>query len=417
MGDPGGVDVDLAAAPLKYAGLAAWEIWLSESQERMVLAVPPGNHDALAQLCRDEEVEMAVIGRFADDGRLCLRYDSQIVADLPVKIMYQGSPPRRMAAHWSGRTMTPRLHTTIVTPGPIDHAEILLRLLAHPNVCSREAVVTSYDQEVQAATVGKPLLGLPVQGPADGAVLRPLPDSWRGLAIACGIAPLVGKLDPYQMALHAIDEALRNLTAIGGDPTRTGLIDNFCWGDPRQPETLGRLVRAAQGCHDAALALKAPFVSGKDSLYNEYTAADGRRHSIPDTLLITAVAPMTDIRRMVTSDLKAPDNVLYLVGETGAELGGSLLSLLYDDATRGTPQVPRVDLALARRIFVAVARAIRKGLICSCHDCAEGGVAVALAEMAIGGRLGATDGSCLHRPPRGHATQRVARLGGCRPHI
>lgn len=192
------------------------------------------------------------------------------------------------------------------------------------------------------------------------------------------------------MALHAIDEALRNLTAIGGDPTRTGLIDNFCWGDPRQPETLGRLVRAAQGCHDAALALKAPFVSGKDSLYNEYTAADGRRHSIPDTLLITAVAPMTDIRRMVTSDLKAPDNVLYLVGETGAELGGSLLSLLYDDATRGTPQVPRVDLALSRRIFVAVARAIRKGLICSCHDCAEGGVAVALAEMAIGGRLGAT---------------------------
>jgi phosphoribosylformylglycinamidine synthase len=252
-------------------------------------------------------------------------------------------------------------------------------------VCSKEWVIRQYDHEVQGGSVVKPLVGAANDGPGDAAVIAPVRGSTRGLAIGCGINPRLGDLDPYWMAANAIDEAVRNVVAVGADPRRIALLDNFCWGNTKRPETLGSLVRAAEACRDVALAYNAPFISGKDSLNNEFHAGD-RHVTIPPTLLISALGLVPDVRQCVTMDLKRAGNVLYLVGATGDELGGSHLHLIHG-LSGGA--VPRVDLALAPGIFVAVHGAIGRGLVAACHDLSEGGLAVALAEMCFAGNLGA----------------------------
>jgi phosphoribosylformylglycinamidine (FGAM) synthase-like enzyme len=216
-------------------------------------------------------------------------------------------------------------------------------------------------------------------------VLRPVARSWRGIAVGCGINPWYGEIDPYAMALLAVDEALRNVVAVGADPARTAILDNFCWGNPNLPDRLGGLVRAAQGCHDAAVALRLPFISGKDSLFNEYRLADGSSRPIPGTLLISAIGIVPDTRRVSSMYLKRPGNLVYLVGLTGDDLGGSLVQRLL--GLQGG-RVPVVRLTSARRVFSAVHRANRKGLIQACHDLSEGGLAVAAAEMTIAGGHG-----------------------------
>jgi phosphoribosylformylglycinamidine synthase len=256
--------------------------------------------------------------------------------------------------------------------------------LQHGDVCSKEWIVRQYDHEVQGRTVLKPLVGLHDDGPGDAAVVLPARGSSRGLAISCGINPRYGKLDPSAMAACAIDEAIRNCVAVGADPSRVALLDNFCWGNTERPETLGSLVLAAQACHDVSLAYRAPFISGKDSLNNEFTH-DGQCLAIPPTLLISAIAPVPDIRSCVTMDLKEPGNVLMILGLTRLELGGSLWAQ-HASAPGGT--VPQVDPALGSRVFFGLHQAIRRGLVRSCHDLSEGGLAVALAEMAIAGGLG-----------------------------
>jgi phosphoribosylformylglycinamidine synthase len=238
---------------------------------------------------------------------------------------------------------------------------------------------------VQGRTVGKPFVGPEDIGPADAAVLRPLARSWRGLAVGCGINPWYGEIDPYAMAILVVDEALRNVVAVGADPARTAILDNFCWGNPNLPDRLGGLVRAAQGCHDAAVALRVPFISGKDSLFNEYRLADGSSRPIPGTLLISAIGIVPDTRHVTSMYLKRPGNLVYLVGVTGNDLGGSLVQRL--DGHQGG-RAPVVHLSAPRRIFSAVHRANRKGLIQACHDLSEGGLAVAAAEMAIAGGHG-----------------------------
>ena len=257
--------------------------------------------------------------------------------------------------------------------------------MADANVASKESIVRQYDHEVQGRTVGKPFVGPEDIGPADAAVLRPVARSWRGLAVGCGINPWYGEIDPYAMALLAVDEALRNVVAVGADPARTAILDNFCWGNPNLPDRLGGLVRAAQGCHDAAVALRLPFISGKDSLFNEYRLADGSSRPIPGTLLISAIGIVPDTRRVSSMYLKRPGNLVYLVGLTGDDLGGSLaLRLLGQQASRA----PIARLTSARRVFSAIHRANRKGLMQTCHDLSEGGLAVAAAEMAIAGGHG-----------------------------
>ena len=375
-----GADVELARVPLKYDGLRPWEIWLSEAQERMVLAVPPQGWPALQEIFAEDGVEATAIGHFTGDGHLRVRYAGTVVADLDCAFLHHGMPLRQLESAWSPPESNDAAHHP-----ETDLTRLLHRALADPNVASKESIVRHYDHEVQGRTVGKPFVGPFDIGPADAAIVRPLARSWRGVAVGCGINPWYGELDPYAMALLAIDEALRNVVAVGGDPARSALLDNFCWGNPTLPDRLGGLVRAARGCHDAAVAFRVPFISGKDSLFNEYRLADGTSQPIPGTLLISAIAIVPDIRRAVSMHLKRPGNLLYQVGLTGDDLGGSLALRL--DGKRGT-RAPVVDLATARRTFMAVHRAMRKGFIQSCHDLTEGGLAVAAAEMGIGGGLG-----------------------------
>jgi phosphoribosylformylglycinamidine synthase len=269
---------------------------------------------------------------------------------------------------------------------------VLRELLVHPNVASKEDVIRRYDHEVQGGTVIKPLVGVSNHGPSDAAVIKPLgTQGVKGFALACGINPEIGKVNAYAMAVSAVDEAVRNLVCVGADPARIALLDNFCWGDPNDPETLGTLVEACRGCYDAAMHYRAPFISGKDSLNNTYRDASGRRVSIPGTLLISAIGIVDDVTKCVTMDLKAAGDVLYLLGETKEELGGSLYAAIFSlslgegsGLEANSPSLP----VHAPALYAALHVAIQRGLIRAAHDCSEGGLAVALAEMAQAGAIG-----------------------------
>jgi phosphoribosylformylglycinamidine synthase len=379
-----GAEVDLARVPLKYAGLAPWEIWLSEAQERMVLAVAPEQIPAVRTIAATFDVELSDIGVFTSSGRLRAHWGqgARLVLDLDNAFLHDGLPQRRLRAEFPCAAGNPA-----PAPDLSDLAGTLLRLLAHPNIASKADVIRSYDHEVQGGTVVKPLTGAQNDGPSDACVLKPLGTAGRrGLVLSNGLNPEYGKRDPYHMAHSAVDEAIRNAVAVGADPGRIALLDNFCWGDPTRPETLGALVEAARGCHDAALLHGAPFISGKDSLNNEYLGADGQRHAIPPTLLISAIGLIDDVTQSVTMDLKTPGDVLYLLGDAAPVLGGSHLSLL-DYSPPGSGAVPGPAL-YAPDLYRALHAAMRAGLVRACHDLSEGGLAVAAAEMCIGGRLG-----------------------------
>lgn len=380
MGAETGVQVELAQVPLKYAGLQPWEIWLSEAQERMVLSVPPEHLDALLALCAAEDVEATALGRFTGDGRLTVTHNGNLLVDLSMAFLHDGRPQRLLEANWQPQ-QPPSSAQPAATPTPRD---ALMALLAHPNIASKETIIRTYDHEVGGRTITKPLVGVQSDGPGDAAVLQPVPTSTEGVALGCGVNPRYGERDPYWMALACVDEALRNVVAVGGDPARTVILDNFCWGDPRLPDRMAGLVRASAGCYDAALAYGTPFVSGKDSLNNEYRDADGSRHAIPPTLLITALAHVPDVRRAVSMDAKTAGNRLYLVGTTRHELGGAHYQPQHSEA----PQVPQVDLSQAPHLLAALHRTISGGLVRACHDLSEGGLGVAAAEMAFAGGLG-----------------------------
>ena len=381
MGEASGAEVQLRDVPLKYPGLQPWEIWISEAQERMVVAVPPGKVQALLELCASEDVEATVIGHFTDDQFLTVKYHDQVLVDLAMSFLHSGGVRSELVARWNGQATGAQPQTARIT----DANATLKALLSHPIIASKEKIVRSYDHEVQAATILKPMVGINEDGPSDGTALQPRLDSHRGIVVGCGINPRYGKLDPYWMGLAAVDEALRNIVAAGGDPQQTWILDNFCWGDPRLPDRLGGLVRAAAACYDAALAYGTPYISGKDSLNNEYRDAQGNRIAIPPTLLISAMAIVPDVLRTVSMDAKAANNRIYLVGMTRDELGGSVWGAI---GGRDNQQVPRVDLAQAPHILQALHRTLASGLVQACHDLSEGGLGVAAAEMAFAGGLG-----------------------------
>lgn len=387
MGETIGAEVWLDRAPLKYAGLSYTEIWISEAQERMVMSVPPESLARLQHLCASEGVEASVIGQFVATGDLRLMYEGREVGSLSMHFLHEGRPPTVRAAIYK-----PSLSSTH-QPSDLNQSETesaLLKILGSLNVASKHWIVRQYDHEVQGGSVVKPFVGPSCQGPSDAAVVRPRLDSQRGVVISCGMNPAYGDFDPYHMAASAIDEAVRNAVAVGADPKRIAILDNFCWGNTDRPETLGTLVRAALACHDLAIAWQTPFISGKDSLNNEFTWVDstGQKQSIaiPSSLLISAIGQMNDARRAVTMDLKAAGNELYLLGSTQAEFGGSHL---FQVLGQSGGQVPQVQPEAAARLFAAVHAAIEQGLIRACHDLSEGGLAVAVAEMAFGGELGA----------------------------
>jgi len=401
MGEKLGAEVDLEKVPLKYAGLSYTEIWISEAQERMVIAVREENLEAISKLFADEDVEATVIGRFTDDRKLTLRYDGQVVGQLDMEFLHEGICKYSRKAVWN----TPKTSEPAICEKD-SYNEDLLAVLSSYNVASKDWIIRQYDHEVQGGSVIKPLTGVDNDGPGDAAVIRPKLDSDRGIAISCGMNPLYGDIDPYRMALSAIDEAIRNIVSIGARPDRIALLDNFCWGDCRKPQTLGALVRAAQACFDGAMGFETPFISGKDSLNNEFLRDDGTTIAIPSTLLISALGIVDDVNTCITMDLKQAGNLIFVVGLTKNELGGSHYYKIHDALGA---VVPGVDVATAAEIARRIHEAIDRGLIVSCHDCSEGGLAVALAEMAFAGALG-IDADLRGLPCGDDCTRASARL-------
>lgn len=398
MGASIGAEVHLDRAPVKYAGMSPTEIWISEAQERLVLAVPQENLAALAWICDLHSVEMCALGTFGTpDENIILRWQGSEVGRLDTKFLHAGIPSPIREAVWDenwardnakfagSRTAVGR---TSGAGASRSIAQMLCALLAHPNIASKEWIIRQYDHEVQGTSVVKPLVGIGSGGPSDGAVIAPVAGSVRGLAIANGLATGLAR-DPYVMGLSAIDECIRNLVCVGADPTRIAILDNFCWPSCRDARNMGALVRAAWACYDAAKAYRTPFISGKDSLNNQFVTDEGKTIQIPPTLLISGFAIVNDISTSCTMDFKSVGSAIIMIGTTSSRMGGSHAALIAESDEAGTLEMPLVDLLGAPRVAAAVAHAIAMNWVRSAHDCSEGGVAVALAEMAFAGGIGA----------------------------
>ncbi len=396
MGRSLGASVQLERAPLKYEGLSYTEVWISEAQERMVLAVPPENLDALRTLCEEEDVEMADLGAFGAEGRrLHLSWGETEVGRLSMDFLHDGLPRPEREATWHAAaheaTPPPPLSSDPDAPptGDADVGRCLLALLRHPNIASKHWVVQQYDHEVQGGSAVKPMMGRHADVPSDASVLRPRLDSDRAVVMSCGLSTSLGDADPYWMALAAIDEAIRNAICVGARSDRIALLDNFCWPSCDETENLGGLVRAAAACYDGAMAYRTPFISGKDSLNNQFTDEQGHTIAIPPTLLISAVGLLDDVRSTVTMDAKASGDLLVQVGLTTPEMGGAHLLGVTDATGRlATGDIPRVDLDRTPAGLAAVSGLIRDGRVRAAHDCSEGGLLVAAAEMAFAGGVG-----------------------------
>ena len=385
--DTGGAVLDLDQAPLKYPGLDPWEILISEAQERMTVAVPPGNLERFMDLSKRMDVESTDLGEFTDSGYFHLLAAGRTVGYLEMEFLHDGVPQMILEAEWEPIPLPEPPKALSPDPG-----ETLLTLLGRLNICSKETIVRRYDHEVQGGSVVKPFTGAQDDGPSDAAVIRPILDSFEGVVVSNGIIPRYSDIDTYAMATNAVDEALRNYVAVGGDPSFAAALDNFCWCDPVQSEKtpdgkfkLAQLVRANRGLYDAVTAYEIPLVSGKDSMKNDYLMGE-IKISIPPTLLVSVIGRMEDVRSSVTMDLKGEGNFLYLLGETRDELGGSEYYAHLGHVGRNIPQVFFSE-ALSR--YRNYHRAVLLGLVRSCHDCSDGGLGVALAEMAFSGGIGA----------------------------
>lgn len=384
--DCNGCEIHLERAPLKYAGLDPWEILLSEAQERMTLAVPPDQIDRFLELARHMEVEATVLGKFTASGKFHVLFGGKTVAYIDMEFLHDGYPKMKLQARWEKR-----IHPEPFFQEPEDLTQVLQKMLSRYNICSKEAVIRQYDHEVQGGSIVKPLVGAFNDGPGDAAVIRPVLETWEGIAVSSGICPRYSDIDTYHMMACAIDEAIRNNLAVGGNLGRMAGLDNFCWCDPVQSEKtpdgeykLAQLVRANMALYDYTKAYGVPCISGKDSMKNDYLIGS-TKISIPPTVLFSVASVIPDVRKCVTMDAKRPGDLVYVLGETLAELGGSeyfaLQGLVGND-------VPKVNAQKARALYEVLGRAIGQGLVASCHDCSDGGLGVALAETAFAGNMG-----------------------------
>jgi len=382
----GGCRIELDKPPLKYHGLSPWEILLSEAQERMSLAVPREHVEAFLNLSSRMDVESTVIGEFTDSGFFHCTYEGKTVSYLSLDFLHNGLPKMRLKATWN-----PAPEDEAPNPVPEDHGKKLKEMLGRLNICSKEYVVRQYDHEVQGGSAIKPLVGLHCDGPSDAGIVRPLLESNEGVVVSNGILPRYSDLDTYHMAACALDEALRNYVAVGGNPEHWACLDNFCWCDPVKSEKnpdgehkLAQLVRANKSLYDYTTAFNCPLISGKDSMKNDYIGGD-IKISIPPTILISVIGKINDVFRAVTMDLKKDGNLLYMLGKTEKELGGS--EYLASFGRKGS-SVPKVHAAKAYARYRTLHEAIASGLIRAAHDVSDGGLAVCLAEMAFAGGLG-----------------------------
>jgi phosphoribosylformylglycinamidine synthase len=392
-----GALIDLEKVPLKYAGLDQWEIWVSESQERMTVAVAPGDLEAFMALSRRHAVESTVIGRYTDTGKLHIRYEGKTCAYVDLALLESGFPQWAFQALWQ-----PPEHRGLCEPilgEPTDYNSLVLEMLARPNICAKNWIARQYDHEVQGTSVIKPLIGAGRDVPPDAAVIRPVLTSSRGLVFTQALIPQYSAIDAYHMTGCTIDEAVRRIIATGGDPAHIGGVDNFCWPNiqydaERNPDgrfKAAQLVRSCRALRECCLAYGIPLLSGKDSMYvdGHLPGRFGEQHKVSalETLQFSAVSVIDDITRCVTMDLKVPGDIVYVLGLTRAELGASEYYALFDEIGCRVPAAhPETFLPL----YQALARAIAEGLVASAHGVYRGGLGVHLPLTAIGGRLGIT---------------------------
>ena len=384
--DTGGFEMHLDRAPLKYPGLQPWEILISEAQERMTLAVPPDKLEAFIALAREMDVEATDLGVFTDSGYYHCLYNGETLTYLDMNFLHGGVPQMTIPAVWEVRD-----HREPNFSQPLDMDATLRHMLGRLNICSKEAVVRRYDHEVQAGTVLKPLVGVANDGPADAAMVRPLFDSFEGVVVSHGICPRYSDIDTYHMMACAIDEGLRNYVAVGGNIEHVAGLDNFCWCDPVKSDKTpdgeykaAQLVRANKALYDYCVAFGVPLISGKDSMKNDYQIGE-TKISIPPTVLFSVIGRIDDVRTATTMDAKHPGDLVYLLGLTRDELGGSEYYALQGHLGKNVPQV---DAPYAMKLFRAINRAQQAGVLASCHDLSDGGLGVALAETASAGGFG-----------------------------
>lgn len=364
MGAEVGALVQLEKVPLKYKGLKYDEIWISEAQERMVLSVPPEHVEPLLKLARSENVEATVIGTFGTDQQeLILTYQGTEVGRMSMTFLHDGIPmPTRQAVIKTDYSLP---ETPSVLPNPDKTlAQQLLNKLKHPNIASKHWIIRQYDHEVQGGSVVKPLIGPAQTGPSDASVFRPKLGSDRGVILSCGLAP--GIADPYHMSVAAIDEAIRNAVCVGANLDQLAILDNFCWPGTHDPVAMGTLVRSCEACRDAALAFGVPFISGKDSLHNQFTDSEtGQVIKIPNTLLISAIGTINDVKQVVTMDFKSPSSRVLVIQATRA-----------------------FDLPTLARVHRTLSRLRDQGSFQAIHDVSDGGYLVSAAEMCIASGIG-----------------------------
>ncbi|HOV21360.1 MAG TPA: phosphoribosylformylglycinamidine synthase subunit PurL [bacterium] len=378
MGEKVGAVVYLDKVPLKYEGLNGWEIWISESQERMVLSVPENKLKELIELFSSEDVDVSVIGKFEKTGKLIIHFRDEIICDIDMKFLHKGLQKKSLESKFEIKKIKEKCKKKI------DLKEGILKVISSPVISSKEEVIRQYDHEVQSRTILKPLIGQ--NGPSDAVVLKVHYDKNYGIAVGCGINPFYGDIDPYYMAGCCIEETIRNLVCVGTNPEKIFILDNFCWGDIGDKKQLGSLVRCVNGCKDFALKYKVPFISGKDSLNNYFIDEKRRKISIPGTLLISGLGIIENIDNVISSDLKKEENLIYICGETKREMGGSQFFRTYNF---NGGRVPVPEPAKTTKLIKKIYKAINKNLIRACHDCSDGGFSTCISEMAIGGRKGA----------------------------
>lgn len=382
--ESGGCIVDLDLVPLKYPGLSPWQIWISESQERMTLAVPKRKWSKLKKIFERHDVEATRIGTFTESGRCVVRYKRKKVMDVSMRFLHGGRPIEHR------KSVKPKTTTDAVPPAPADLKTTILNILRRPSVGSIAFISNQYDHEVQGSSVTKPLHGRGRVN-ADAAVLQPLPNSQKGVVLAQGLCPWYSAIDTYAMAAASIDTAVRNAVVAGANLEHLAILDNFCWSSSEKSERLYELKRAAEGCFDASVAYGTPFISGKDSMFNDFRGFDesGKMVHIAalPTILISAIGVVRDVSNAMTIDLKHDGDALYVVGETNEEIGASEYAYSCKMARGGT--VPFVDYGKNRKAYNAVSRSIEEGLLSSAVGVGRGGFAAALAKSAIAGGRGA----------------------------
>ncbi|MDO8599988.1 MAG: phosphoribosylformylglycinamidine synthase subunit PurL [bacterium] len=379
MGENVGAEVDISKAPLKYPGLAPWEIWLSESQERMALAIDPTKIEEFMRICKKYNVEATVLGIFDGSNKLKVRFKDQIVASLDYDFLKNGLPQREMKAHWE----KPQIGES-APEMPTDWVDVLKKVMSHGNVCSKEPIVRLYDHGVQGTNALPPFGGEKFDGPNDAVVITPILGKPYGMVMSHGMNPILNRADPYWGSVWATAEAMANYVAVGGNPDEAALVNNYIWPFPDE-EAMGALDKSVDAVVDCMDAFQRPVISGKDSLSSTYRGKDGQVIKIPPVLCMSVFGRIPDVEKTVSSDLKKEGSTLVLVGKLDRGMAGSTY---YDVNGILGSEVPKVDLKVLPQVLRSVHQAIKTGDVLSCHDVSEGGVAGSVAEMAFGGDLG-----------------------------